>query len=211
MKDKKILAMFITSAVALVASVVVTLGVALSLADPVPVRFVTECEVNFGSVNTNESVTVNGNVITYNDAFEYAPVAPLYVESWDADTSNDIPVFPLKNQEFGVELQIDDSNVGKLKIAYVKVNNDNGSSINVSVTADYAKSSDLGKYTKVVVFDYQTNLFSTDAEAVYAVPANGSSEFAVILYTDVSNKHDSVELLFGEAKETVSIVVEKVV
>ena len=211
MKDKKILAMFITSAVALVASVVVTLGVALTLADPVPVSFVTSCEVNFGSVNTNDKVTVNGNVITYADAFEYMPTGAIAVTDWDVNSDTcDAPVYPLKNQKFGVELQVEETDAGKIKVAYVKVNNDNGTSINVSLGAAFNKSSELGKYTKVVVFDYATNLFSTNTDTVYAVPANGSAEFAVVVYTDITNKHDANELVFGEVKESVSIVVKKV-
>jgi len=211
MKDKKILAMFITSAVALVASVVVTLGVALTLADPVPVDFATRCEFNFGSVNTNDNILQDGNVLIYDDAFVYSPTAAIAVNNWDVNSDDcDAPVYPLKNQDYGVELQVEESDASKIKVAYVKVNNDTGASIDVKVTAVYDKDSELGHYTDTVVFDYATNLFNTDADTVYAVPANGEAVFAVILYTDITDKRDETELVFGEVQEVVDIVVERI-
>lgn len=211
MKDKKILAMFITSAVALVASVVVTLGVALTLADPVPVDFATRCEFNFGSVNTNDNILQEGNVLTYDDAFVYSPTAAIAVNNWDVNADDcDAPVYPLKNQDYGVELQVEESDASKIKVAYVKVNNDTGASIDVKVSAIFDKTSELGKYTSAVVFDYATNLFNTDADTIYVVPANGEAVFAVILYTDITGKHDETELVFGEVQEVVDIVVERI-
>ena len=210
MKDKKIIAMFVTSAVALVASLVITLGVALTLADPVPAKFVNSCVFNYGSENPSEITEMGGNLV-FEDAFVYSPSGKLVVNDWDVDSDTcDAPVYPLKNQEFGVELQVEDTVASKLEIAYVKVNNYTGMDMKVKVGASFNRTSELGKYTKVVVFDYATNLFSTGNDN-YVIKANNSAEFAVILYTDTTDKFDTNELVFGEARENVSIVVSKVV
>ena len=211
MKNKRIVAMFVASAVALVASVVVTLGIALTLADPVPVSFVTSCKFEIGTVNAGDKIVQNGNVLTYVDAFSYQPVGSMVVNNWDVNADDcDAPVYPRKNQEFGVELQVEESDVNKIKIAYVEVKNTTGEAVNVKVGASFNKASELGKYTKVVVYDYATGLFSTVSTDTFAVPANATAEFAVIVYTDISDKHDANELVFGQVKENISIVVEKV-
>lgn len=217
MKDKRILAMFITSAVALVASVVITLGIALTLADPIPVTFVTTCEFNYGSANTNDKITDNGNVLVYKDAFIYQPTGSLAVKNWDVEATGekenevacDAPVFPLKNQEFATELQVEETDATKLEIAYVKVNNTTNENIVINVAAEFDRTSELGKYTKVVVFEYATHKFHTLETQTFTVEASSSSEFAVIVYTDITDKHDANELVFGEAKEQVSVVVTK--
>ena len=208
MKDKRIIAMFITSAVALVASVVVTLGVALTLADPIPVSFATICEIQIGAVPTNESVVKVGNNYIYENAFEYMPTGAIVVNDWDVNSEScDAPVYPIKNQEFGIELEMDDSNDGKMKIAYVSVTNDAGIPAVVTVGADLTGSAELKKYTKVVVFDYSTNLFGNQLTQ-YTIPAQGKGEFAVIVYTDIQEKHDDTPLEFGSDKLNVDIVVK---
>ena len=209
MKDKRIIAMFITSAVALVASVVITLGIALTLADPIPVTFVQTCEFNYGSENASE-VTVNGNVLVYEDAFVYQPTGSLVVNDWDADSDTcDAPIFPLKNQDFGTELQVEETVANEIKIAYVKVNNDTDAAITVSLGAEFDRDCELGKYTIVVIFDYATGYFYTVSNQTFEIAADSASEFAVILYTDTTDKLDSNELTFGEDKVDVNIVVTK--
>lgn len=209
MKDKRILAMFITSAVALVASVVITLGIALTLADPIPVTFVTTCEFNYGSENASE-VTENGNVLVYEDAFVYQPTGSLVVKDWDADSDTcDAPIFPLKNQEFGLELQVEETVANEIKIAYVKVNNDTDAEITINVGAQFDRTTELGKYTRVVIFEYATGYFHTVEANTFTVEAGSASEFAVILYTDTTDKLDANELTFGEDKLDVNLVVTK--
>ena len=209
MKDKRILAMFITSAVALVASVVITLGIALTLADPIPVTFVTTCEFNYGSANVSE-ITEDGNKLVYENAFVYQPTGSLAIKDWDPNSDTcDAPVFPLKNQEFATELQVEETDATKLEIAYVKVNNTTSESIVINVGTEFDKTTELGKYTKVVVFEYATNLFHTVESKTFTVEAGESSEFAVIVYTDITDKHDANELVFGDVKENVSVIVTK--
>ena len=211
MKGKRILAMFITSAVALVASVVITVGIALTLADPIPVTFVTTCEFNYGSENVSDiTVDETGNKLVYENAFVYQPTGSLAIKDWDPNSDTcDAPVFPLKNQEFATDLQVEETDATKLEIAYVKVNNTTGEDIVVNVAAEFNRTSELGKYTKVVVYEYATQVFHDNEAKTFTVEAGESSEFAVIVYTDITDKHDDNELVFGEAKEEVSVVVTK--
>ncbi len=196
MKDKKIIAMFVTSCVALVASLVITLGVALTLADPVPVHDVLRTSFNFGAEVTN-SETITG---TYDDAlvFENAivlqPTGSLHVENWDVETMNSDHVDNLKedaegnkiwktasplyfseteaeNPTFESEIMYENESLpGKVEFVTIRVTNSTGSAMRVAVDTIHSTESTLGKFAKTVVFDCETYAYYSYDEFMLANP-----------------------------------------
>ena len=180
MKDKRILAMFITSCVALVASVVITLGVALTLADPVPATDVLRTSFNFGVSNSEHITGDASNELVYENAVVLQPAGSLHVENWDVNTMNsDDPANIKKDAEgnevwktasplyFGEdsilnptyesELMYENESLpSKVEFVTIRVTNSTGAVLRVSVDSRHATNTNLGKYIQTVVFDCET-------------------------------------------------------
>lgn len=211
MKDKRILAMFITSAVALVASVVITLGIALTLADPVPATLVARCEFNFGASNSSEIIE-NGDVLTYENAIVFQPSGSVTVTDWDMNTSNDIPVLFTKDLVYTDEIMYaDESLPNRVELAAFRINNSTAQDMNINIKAVFNKESNLGMFTKFVVYDYGTHTFYTESDKLFTLEAGEYKDFALLVFADVTDNYQGVDIDFGSAKEDVSIVVTKTV
>ena len=109
MKDKRIISMFITSCVALVASVVITLGVALTLADPVPANDVLRTSFNFGATNSEAITGSFDSELVYGDAVVLQPSGSLHVENWDIETMNTQDEANLKTDAEGTPYTLEES------------------------------------------------------------------------------------------------------
>lgn len=88
MKEKKILAMFITAAVTLVASISITFGVLTTLADPVVATGISRYAFVLGAEN-NSLITEDANKLTLTDSIIFAPSSST---SW-SDIKEEQPVW----------------------------------------------------------------------------------------------------------------------
>ena len=209
MKDKKLISMFVTSAVALVVSVVITLGVALTLADPVPAVSVTRSVFNFGASNASE-ISVSGDALEFNNAIVFAPAGSLVVNDWDMDSENcDSPVAFLKGQTYEDTIMfVDESLPSRVKLVAFRVNNTLSEQIQVSLFARFDRTTELGQYTKAVFYDYKTFTYFTAESPEFVIEANGSADFCMIVYADDSDNVGD-ELAWGEIAEDVGVVVTR--
>lgn len=209
MKDKKIIAMFVTSAVALVVSVVITLGVALTLADPVPALAVTRTVFNFGASNASE-ISQNGNSLEFENAIVFTPVGSLVVNDWDMNSDScDSPVSFIKGQTYeDTIMYMDESLPSRVKLVAFRVNNTLDTQIQVSMCAKFDKTTDLGLYTKVVFYAYSDYSYLTSELPEFIIGANDYADFCMIVYADDS-KYTEEELAWGEMTEEIGIVVSR--
>ncbi|MBQ9790918.1 MAG: hypothetical protein IJW24_04965 [Clostridia bacterium] len=239
MKDKRIIAMFITSCVALVASVVITLGVALTLADPVPATDVLRTSFNFGASN---SETISGSfedALVYENAVVLQPSGSLHVENWDIATMNTNDEANMKtdaagnkvmktasplyfsaeeavNPTYESEIMYENESLpSKVEFVTLRVSNSTEAAIKVAVDTIHSTQSSIGKYTKTVVFDCATYDYYSYDELVLAAPefeiaAGESRDFIMMIYVDeYANNQDDI-IEYGSAKESVSVVVRNI-
>lgn len=209
MKDKKLIAMFVTSAVALVVSVVITLGVALTLADPVPAVSVTRSVFNFGASNASE-ISVSGDALEFNNAIVFAPAGSLVVNDWDVGSDDcDSPVAFLKGQTYEDTITfVDESLPCRVKLVAFRVNNTLSEQIQVSLFARFDRSTEFGRCTKAVFFDYKAFAYFTAESPEFVIEANGSADFCMIVYVDDLD-NDGEEFAWGEIAEDVGVVVTR--
>ena len=210
MKDKKIIAMFVTSAVALVASVVITLGIAFTLADPVPAQSVPTCVFNFGGVNETK-VKENANALVYENAIVFQPSGSTTVNDWDMNSdTHDSPVSFLKDQKYtDTIMYVDETYPSKVKLVAFKVTNSTSEDMEFTVAADYNKTSSLGKYIQTALYDFEYE-YHTDSTEVYSLAAGESAEFVMVIYVDTSTQTDGAEIVWTQDSENISVVVTKV-
>ena len=221
MKDKRILAMFVTSCVALVASVVITLGVALTLADPVPVTDVLRVSFNLGATNSAEITGTYEDALVYENAIVLQPSGSIHVENWDPDTMNTDgkvgsplyldDVHPTYESELKYE---NESLPSKVEFVTIRVTNSTAEAQNIAVDTIHNTSSNLGKYIKTVVFDCETygyysyddtNLIAQKPE--FEIAAGESRDFILMVYVDELDNYTDDMIAYGTEKENVSVVI----
>lgn len=239
MKDKRIIAMFITSCVALVASVVITLGVALTLADPVPATNVLRTSFNFGASNSAEISGTFEDSLVYENAVVLQPSGSLHVENWDVETMNtDHPDNIKKDAEgnetwktasplyFSAEEAVNptyeseimyenESLPSKVEFVTLRVTNSTEAAIKVAVDTTTSTDTNMSKYIKTVVFDCETyDYYSYDELALanpeFEIAAGESRDFIMMVYVDENTNNQGDEIVYGSAKENVSIVVRNI-
>ncbi len=182
MKEKRILAMFITSAVTLVASLAVTFGVFMTLADPVVATGVVRYEYAFNAKNAS-SITSEGNTLKLSEDIVFQPAEKLV---WSDDADNQTVWF--NDASYDGEIVYADETVStKLKVIPLRVTNKYSVAIQASVEVTYDKTSLLGKYTCVKVYDFKTNAF-VDYTSTFAIEiaANSYVDYAIVVYADDS-------------------------
>jgi len=231
MKDKKIIAMFITSCVALVASVVITLGVALTLADPVPATNVLRCEFNFGAANSAQITGTSEDALVYENAFLFQPSGYVHVENWDVNTMNSedpanikpdgtkkvgSPLYLTAKPDYMSELMYENESLPtKVDFAAFRITNSTGAKMKVSVETLYNKESVLGSYMRTYVFDCESyNYYSFDnstlANPEFEIEAGEYRDFILMVYVDEYDNTQGEQIVYGSAMEEVDIIVRNI-
>ena len=201
MKEKRLVAMFVTSAVTLVASLAITFGVFMTLADPVVATGVVRYEYAFNSVN-NSLISADENTLQLSEDIVFAPSSSV---TWSNEPETQ-PVW-FNGTTYQDEIMYQDESIStKLKVVPFKVTNNYSTNIETKIEVTYDKSTLIGKYTKVVVYDYEHNTYTELSGALYAdIAAGASLEYAFIVYVDTTNNHGRFNVNFGTDYEKLNI------
>lgn len=187
MKEKRILAMFITSAVTLVASLAVTFGVLMTLADPVVATGVTRYEYSFNAKN-NSLISTDGNTLKLKDEIVFQPSSDLI---WSEDEGKESIWFNGLSYEDEI-VYADESIAAKLKVIPLRITNNYGSIIQTSIKVSFDTTKILGQYTFVKLYDYATGTFYNITGKNYPVrlSAGAQADYAVVVFADQSENTD---------------------
>lgn len=201
MKEKRILAMFITSAITLVASLAVTFGVLMTLADPVVATGLTRYSYNFNAANDTSLIAVNGNTLSLRDEIAFNPTKSVEwkdgeVVWFNGTTIEDEVVYA------------DESVSSKIKVVPLKVkNNYTTSRIDLSLVVDWEKGTTLGQYTFVKIWSYKDNAFIqyNNESFTFALNPSETAEYAVVIYADESTNFTANSIDWTNAYETINV------
>lgn len=172
MKDKRIIAMFITSIFAFVASVSISLGVAFAFADPVIAAGLPE--LKFSVSDKTEKSIVFDPVAEFNDNIDDFIIRKSYDEVY-----------------FANEAIVDDVRLAKLSIT-----NDTDSIARIRVHAQVAGST-TADYARIAIFDvvgektykFKAGLFSAEIE----IPAGETGKFILAGYVKTTYATEEVD------------------
>ena len=181
MKEKRVLAMFITSAVTLVASLAVTFGVLMTLADPVVATGVTRYQFAFNYTN-NSLISVDGNTLKLKEDIIFQPASSVI---WSEEEGKQALWFNGSNIEDDI-VYGDESISTKIKVIPFRVTNKFAQGIQAKIKVSYDKeSSALAKFTYVKLYDYKTATFVdyTDAQTI-DLAADTFADYAVVICVD---------------------------
>ncbi len=218
MKEKRIITMFITSAIALVVSLVVTFGIVLTLADPVEATGLTRYAFNYNGNNDSLIASAGENGLKFATDVIYTPSGS--IEWKDKPASADI-----NNDQFIVDAQPDASRAfnytttirygnesysSKVKVIPFRVKNDSDSKKVFSLKINAAGDETLKTYTCAKLFKYSTpTAFETKYLNINAqlceIDAGGHEDFILVIYTDeASNLGESVN--YGSARLNINLI-----
>lgn len=208
MKEKRILAMFITSVVTLVASLAVTFGVLTTLADPVVATGVVRYAFAFNESNS-ALIATEGKTLKIKDGIVFKPsdelrwneyltsTTPAEEETLDATE----PLLPIlvNCTEYDGELKyLDESISSRVKLIPIRVSNksDKEALAHIKVTLDNATSNELLTYTKVRVYDFQsaTPSFEEKSDFTQAIAANGYRDYVIVIYVDETDNFSATKV-----------------
>jgi len=207
MKEKRILAMFITSAVTLIASLAVTFGVLMTLADPVVATGVVRYDYAFNYKN-NSLISENGNTLSLKEDIVFQPSSAVV---WSDNEDDQVVWF--NGSTYQDEIVYADESVStKIKVVPFRVTNNYAYNIKVKVDVSYDKESSLlGKYTYVKVYDYDKNSFVEISELDNIDLTVGShKDYAVIIAADDSSNIGKYTINWGNDYQKVDVKVTKV-
>ena len=203
MKEKRLVAMFMTSAITLVASLAITFGVFMTLADPVVATGVVRYEYAFNSLN-NSLISANGNTLKLSDDIVFAPSSSV---TWSNEPETQ-PVW-FNGATFQDEIMYQDESIStKLKVIPIKVSNNYDYAIDTKIEVTYDKETLIGKYTKVVVYNFADQTYSDYNQAVYTnIAAGASKDYALIVYVDSSTNFGRFNVNYGTDYELLNVSV----
>lgn len=183
MKEKRLLAAFITSAVTLITSLAITFGVVFSLADPVVATGVTRYEFIFNEANSS-LISSNGNTLSLKDDIIYQPSSSIV---WSDIEGEEAIWFNGATYEDEI-VYADESIPTSLKVIPFRVSNKFTHSINVKISVNYDQTTMLGKYTYIKVYDYKNAEYVTLSNNTFYIDLtkNAYSDFAVVVCVDDS-------------------------
>lgn len=201
MKEKRILAMFITSVVTLVASLAVTFGILTTLADPVEATAVTRYAFAFNDVN-GEGITVDGSTLTLTDDIYFTPSDQLrwneFAQEGDTDTVTPILI---NGTAYDESIQYyDESVASRVKLIPFRLTNKHDDIAIASINVEFDKTTEIGKWTKVKIYDYEANNFVDGPSITRTLSANESRDFVAVVYVDQSTNFTSNKLDFKSEK-----------
>ncbi len=206
MKEKRILAMFITSAVTLVASLAVTFGVFMTLADPVVATGVVRYDYAFNYEN-NSLISKDGDTLSLKEDIVFQPSSAVV---WSDDAENQAVWFNGTTYQDEI-VYADESISTKIKVVPFRVTNNYGYQITAEVDVTYDKDTLLGKYTYVKVYDYSINEFVDYIEAFdVTLDAGAYRDFAVVVLADDSSNIGKYTIDWGNDYQKVNVEITKI-
>lgn len=204
MKEKRILAMFITSAVTLIASLAVTFGVLMTLADPVVATGIVRYEYSFNAAN-NSLISSDGDTLRLSEDIVFQPARSL---TWSEE--EDSLAIWFNDAEYDGEIVYANESIStKLKVIPIRVNNKYNSAIQASISVTYdATTIMLDRYTFVKLYDYRTNTFIDYAgPQTIDIAAGAYADYAIIVFADEGSNTGSDSVNWGEDYETINVEV----
>lgn len=206
MKEKRILAMFITSVVTLVTSLAVTFGVLMTLADPVVATGITRYDYAFNS-KVNSLVVSEGKTIKLKDKVVFQPSSKVVWSEEDgeravwfngADYNNDI-------------VYADESISTRIKVVPIRIANNFKSTmqarVSVAITAN-SSSALLARYTNVMIYNYSSKTFVEAESITLDVLADSYADIAVVVFADDSLNTSSNKINWGVDYATIDVIIE---
>ncbi len=139
MKEKRIIAMFVTSIVAFVASLTISVGVALALADPVAAVGLAEVKFNISSANKTYENIVFDPSCAFNGNIEDALEVNNYEEIFYSD----------------------EAYVEQIKLLKVSVTNDTSVSKTFTLKINTTSNNDATTYSQFAIYDIDTTIYPT--------------------------------------------------
>lgn len=203
MKEKRILAMFITSAVTLVASLAITFGVLMTLADPVVATGVTRYEFSFGLAN-NSLISSNDNKLSLKEDIIFQPSSGVV---WSDVSGEEAVWFNGSTYEDEI-VYADESISARIKVIPFRVSNNFQQDINVRINVVYDSTTLLGRYTGIKVYNYADNTFKSFTGAFsQAIAAGETADFAIVVFADDTYNTGKTTIDWGNDWEAVNVEV----
>lgn len=214
MKEKKIIAMFVTSAITLVASLAITFGVFMTLADPVVATGVTRYVYAFNESN-NSLITVDGKSLKLSEEIVFQPSSSV-IWPTNAELEDEDSLYPvwindsdLNGATYQDEIIYQDESISsKLKIVPLRISNNYSSNIITKVDVSYNKESLLGKYTQIKVYSYAENIYlDYTGSFISEISSNSYKDYAIIIYADDSANFGRYSIDWGNDYEKINVVI----
>lgn len=210
MKEKRILAMFITSVITLVASLSITFGVLTTLADPVVATGVTRYAFALGAEN-NSLIAEQDNILKIKDSILFQPSSSLV---WSDEEGEEAVWFndASENQDaqgYLCDIMFADESIStKVKVIPLRITNGLGQTALATVTVTYDSTSLLGQLIRVKIYDYSTQSFVDASKVTKQISADGYADYAVVVYADDSDYNGHTEDVFGNDFEEINVEIK---
>lgn len=207
MKEKRILAMFITSCVTLVASLAVTFGVLSTLADPVVATGVVRYAFAFNQEN-DSLISVDGDTLKLKEDIVFQPSSKLVWSEADGEKA-----LWFDGAEYTDTITYNDESIStKLKVIPLKVTNSFSDRIGLNIKVVYDDTTLLGRYTVVKLYDYSTQTFEDfdfAAGKTIELGSNESMHYALVVFADDSDNTGRATVNFGTDYERINVEITK--
>ena len=203
MKEKRIITMFITSAIALVISLVVTFGIVLTLADPVEATGLTRYAFNYKGTNDALIANSDNGGLKFASDVIYTPSGSIVWKDKpaSADVNDDhfiVDAQPNSNGLFDYSTIIrygNEAYSSKVKVIPFRVQNfdyddDNGMNT-FKIKIEATGNLDLLTYTTAKLFSYQDGTYTEatiggQQTLAEDVAAGDYRDYFIVFYTDES-------------------------
>lgn len=186
MKEKKLIAMFITSVVAFVASLTISLGVAFALADPVAAVGLAEI-----SYKVSNSSVVGSQEIVFNP-----------VSSFNGNVSEAVYV-----NSYEEILYADEMLPENIKLVKVTVQNDTDSVATIDFNITVIGNTNAVNYVKYAIFNVERGSANPNTELLEeTIAARSTAHFVVAAY--VSDEY-AVEMIDYATSMTMNISIDR--
>lgn len=200
MKDKRILAMFVTAVVTLVTSLAVTFGILVSLADPVIATGLVKYDYNFNGTNDRSLIYQEGNTLSMVEDITFQPTSS--VDWVDREV-----VWP-NSKSYEDKIWYNDESIStKIKVAPIRITNNFDVTLDLNLRVEFEKSSVLGRYTFVKLYNYQTGEYEDASSKTILLEKNSSVEYLVIIYANENDNLTENRIDWGHDYITVNVKV----
>lgn len=211
MKEKRILAMFITSIVTLVASLAVTFGILTTLADPVEATGVTRYAFAFNGVN-DEGIKVDGTTLSLTEDIYFSPSDNLrwneFVNAEASDEEEPLTPILINGTAYDESIKYYDETVStRVKLIPFRITNknvDDYALVDVEIVFD--KTTTIGKWTQVKFYDYENGKFVDQVKGL-TLDSNAYRDYVAVVFVDQTANlgQDKIDFASGNAYEKINI------
>lgn len=212
MKEKRIITMFITSAIALVISLVVTFGIVLTLADPVEATGLTRYAFNYKGTNDALIANADNGGLKFASDVIFTPSGSIVWKDKpaSADVNDDhfiVDAQPDSNGLFDYTTVIrygNESYSSKVKVIPFRVKNFDEATKTFTLKITATGDDTLKTYTFAKLFSYETGLYedraiNTTAANLVELAMGEYADFFLVIYSDqTTNAGAGVE--YGTAR-----------